>query len=437
MWHSGTFNIDAALKGSKLHTNVPNSNVFGSADIKTSWGQDIGLKYYRSAAESAKQQATNVLQKFNGIKSMEFVEYCTANGISEDNIYRSIYEGQLRIIPTEQLEGAREWLKRKIIEESVKRPEQAERYKETLAMLSDRISHENVSSTPLTNDKAVQMAVQSKNGSVTSETLGVSIEQQMKGKYIADQAMKAGAVSAAISLALKIVPVIISMIKKKKEVGELTENDFKELGISALQGGSEGFIRGSISAGFTAVCASGILGEGLKNISPSVVGALVTVIINTMKNGYFVAVGKMRPEQLADEFIQDIGTSAFAVVFGTAGNTVLPGIGYLIGSLVGSMVGSLVFSISKGTLGEIIDFFNEQADYFEAYAAELTKIDLKKFSMKTAFFSRTAHMIESANSQEELNTMLHRSLESLDIALPWKGDFNEFMSDRSNTLVFE
>lgn len=438
-WHSGTFNINAALKGSNLHTNVPHSNAFGSADITTSWGEDVGLKYYQTAKESAKWQAESVYQRFMASKGNDFVEYCAKRGISEETIHRSIYEGQLRIIPSEQLEGAKEWLNRKILEESVKRPEQAERYRETLARLSDRISHEGIESDPLTNDKAIQAAVQGKNGTATAENLGVSIEQKMTGEYILGQAMQAGAVAAAISLALKIAPVIISMIKKKKETGELSDEDFKKLGISALGGSSEGFIRGSISAGLTISCKSGILGESLKEVAPPVIGALVTVIINTMKNGFFVATGKMRAEELADNFGRDVTSAGFSVVLGAAGNCLLPGVGLFIGSLVGSMIGTAAYNGISYYSREVFDRIHRQAAYFDAYASELTRIDLRDFVIKTEFFNKAAYLIETSDSAEDLNRSLHSVYDRLGLSFPWQGDFenfDNFMGNNTNKLTF-
>ena len=42
-----------------------------------------------------------------------------------------------------------------------------------------------------------------------------------------------------------------------------------------------------------------------------------------------------------------------------------------------------------------------------------------------------------AKSEEELNTMLLNTDEELGINKPWQGDFNEHMSNKNGTLIFE
>lgn len=43
-WHAGTFNIDAAARGSKISANTPQSNGLGSADVLLSDGTEASLK---------------------------------------------------------------------------------------------------------------------------------------------------------------------------------------------------------------------------------------------------------------------------------------------------------------------------------------------------------------------------------------------------------
>ena len=82
-------------------------------------------------------------------KNLIFCNKCEKENIEEflknrnlsnnDNILNDpIYKEQIRIIPREQLEEAIKWLKRKINEESSKRPEQVFHYQETLKLLDDR-----------------------------------------------------------------------------------------------------------------------------------------------------------------------------------------------------------------------------------------------------------------------------------------------------------
>lgn len=68
-WHSDTFNIDAIIKDSKSRTNVDRSHDFASADVTSNFSKDFGLKYYRIGAESAKQQAKSVFERFKEYQS--------------------------------------------------------------------------------------------------------------------------------------------------------------------------------------------------------------------------------------------------------------------------------------------------------------------------------------------------------------------------------
>lgn len=84
-----------------------------------------------------------------------------------------------------------------------------------------------------------------------------------------------------------------------------------------------------------------------------------------------------------------------------------------------------------------VDYFRQQAAYFETYAAELMQIDLAKFHEETAVYNSLSHEIENAKSETELNTILKNAMNKIGIKIPWVGDFNCFMSDKSVTLVFE
>lgn len=89
------------------------------------------------------------------------------------------------------------------------------------------------------------------------------------------------------------------------------------------------------------------------------------------------------------------------------------------------------------TVDKTVKYFQDQAEYFERYAAELMQIDLDKFKKEIAEFRSISLQLEKAGSQEEINQILKNTYERLHIKLPWEGDFGAFMSDRNNRLVFE
>ena len=90
-WHAGTFNINAAVKGSGNRLQVDRSHDFGSVDVS---GKNIdlkaGLKYYKNGAESAKQQAKSVFEAYKnyqaggGKESLE--EYLKNRNYQDDSV---------------------------------------------------------------------------------------------------------------------------------------------------------------------------------------------------------------------------------------------------------------------------------------------------------------------------------------------------------------
>ena len=140
-WHSGTFNINAAVKDSNHRVEVVRSHELGSVDIRgKNFESDFGLKYYKNGTESAKQQAKSIFEKFSEYKAKggkkDLDSYLQKSGYPADTVLSDpLYAGQYRVIPSDQLKAATEWLERRIKEESVKRPEEVHRYQETLDML--------------------------------------------------------------------------------------------------------------------------------------------------------------------------------------------------------------------------------------------------------------------------------------------------------------
>lgn len=86
-----------------------------------------------------------------------------------------------------------------------------------------------------------------------------------------------------------------------------------------------------------------------------------------------------------------------------------------------------------------INYYREQADYFEKYAAELESIDLAELKKETAFYSRVAFSLGKAETEEELNEVLKKAMKTANILIPWKGyeSFDACMSDKSAHLAFK
>lgn len=358
-WHSGTFNIDAVVKSSSHRAVVDRSHDFASADLSTNFGRDYGLKYYSTGVESAKAQATSVFQRFSeykaqgGTDTLDKFLFDRNLDTTEAILNDPIYLGQVRLIPREQLEEAVGWLNRMIQKESVNRPEQVHRYEETLKLLSDRLSDDKgVESIPLSKKEAEALALLSKEGKVNAEDLGLTTEELIKFDNIMQQAFKAGLTAATITIVLKVVPEIYNALVHLIKSGEVNKEDFKRIGFSALTGGAEGFIRGTISAALTASCKAGMLGETLKSVDPTIIGAVTVLAMNVVKNAFFVAIGRKTQSELTAELVKDMYLSTFALVGGGIGQALIevPVLGYLIGSFVGSLIGSFTYNIGEKTI---------------------------------------------------------------------------------------
>lgn len=89
------------------------------------------------------------------------------------------------------------------------------------------------------------------------------------------------------------------------------------------------------------------------------------------------------------------------------------------------------------TVSTEVNYFYQQAAYFERYAAELMKIDIEKFREETEMYYSLALEIENAKSEAELNIMLKNVLNTIGVKIPWEGDFDSFMSNKNAVLVFE
>lgn len=366
-WHADTFNINSALKNSAHKATIERSTEAASVDVSTNFGMNYSMKYYATGADSAKQQATNVIQAYHKYLSkskaetpMTFEEYIAKNNYSSElqQQLMSVYQGQGRIIPTEQLTDAIKSLERKIATEAAKdganRAALLESYKETLENLMDRIKDgEGVESIPLTKAEAEAIANLCKTGEFKPEDFGFTLYELITPEYMMQQALTAGVTSAVITLVLQIGPEIYKAVDYLVKNGEIDVEQLKNTGLKALSASAEGFLRGSISASLTIACQAGKLGAQFANVTPGMVGAFTAIVLDTMKNGYDVARGKMTSREMATQLTKNIVVSGAAIAGGTVGQALLPELpvlGYMLGSFVGSVVASITLNIGEKTI---------------------------------------------------------------------------------------
>ncbi|CAG9606537.1 hypothetical protein [Pseudoneobacillus rhizosphaerae] len=425
-WHSGTHNIDAAIKGKAIRTTVDRSHHFASADVTDNNGNAYGMKYYQTGSGSAKAQAESLFERYsqykaNAIKAdrpfQSVEQFINERGYDEAQLLNDpIYAGQVRVIPKDQMQEAIHWLERKIAKESINRPDQVQRYEDTLKMLKDKIeTSEGTESIPFTREESEILARLAKEGEFDAGEYGLTTEQLVKYKYVMEQAFKAGLTAATISIVLKAGPEIYKAIDYLIKTGELDERQFQKIGFAALEGGAEGFVRGSISAALTAACKSGLAGEALKSVNPAVIGVVTVLVLDVMKNSYLVANGKMTNGELIDSLVRGMYVSACSLILGgiTQSLITIPVFGFMLGSFIGSTIGSFAYSASykayisfcidsgftmfgivgqdyqlpKDLLDEIglstFDYEKMQLETFEIAAFEVDIFEFEHFSYET------------------------------------------------------
>ena len=352
-FHAGTFNINAAINSSKNRVQVDRSHDFGSPDITgVNFDAKFGLKYYKDATSTAKQQSKSIIDCYNdykpkGIKD-EFPIYIEKRSIDKEiDPNTTVYFEQHRIVPSDQLEEIIAILESKGRESSINTPKDFNKHEDTLNYLSDRVKdNEGNESIPLSEQEARELARLSKEGGVNSEDLHLTTEELIEYTNILRQAYKAGLTAATISMALRVAPEILNAIAYLIKNGEIEEGQFKKIGFAAITGAGEGFVRGTVSAAITASCKAGLCGSAMKSIDPSVVGAVTVLVMNSMKNSYQVTTGNMSRSEMVNELIKEMFVTTCALSMGSVSQSLIeiPVLGYLIGSFVGSVAGSVIYS---------------------------------------------------------------------------------------------
>ncbi len=104
-----------------------------------------------------------------------------------------------------------------------------------------------------------------------------------------------------------------------------------------------------------------------------------------------------------------------------------------------SMVNKIIQVLNSiPTIDDIVVYYRMQAKLLEEYCAKLMDIDLVQFKKETESFSEALFILESANTQLELNFALRMVLIKMEIYSPIEGhkDMNSLMSDPNGKLKF-
>ena len=334
---------------------------------------------------------------------MSFEEYLQKYGIENnpEELLKSVYSGQYRVIPKDQLDDAIKYLEMlKKIEEGKDGPNRAivyENYVETLKKLTDKISDgEGVESIPLDKESAEVIVQLCREGKFNPKDFGIDITKLITTDYILQQALKAGYTASVMSLVMEIAPKVCDALIYLIKNGEVDPEQLKAVGFAAIKGSSLGFVRGYVSCALTIACNSGKLGKQFIGVQGNVIAAITVLVLDTVKNAWLVSTGKMTIREMEEKTEDAAIVSIAGLIGGSIGTALLPEVavlGYLIGSFVGSIIGTLV-ATGKNTLimalcantgitlfgivDQNYELSKEMIASLGLNVIELTRVDLKK-----------------------------------------------------------
>lgn len=407
-YEAGTFNVNATAAGSKAHVNVLHLNKKDSADLELKVGsrtiKTYSAKSYATAEKTAKAQA-----KFNTITR------------------QASYKNQGRISPSDHIDEAKAVAHRQALKNQNTRPEVAEANAETERELTSTIKYKRISSKDVKRKTLDKIARKGNKQGFKAAEYGVTAEKAIKPEYIVKQALKAGYTAAAITIAVQLAPEIFKAVDYLIRHGEIDVQQIKAMGAKGMTSGAEGFLRGSISSSLLIMCEKGVLGEAFRGINPTVLGAAVAVVMQTVKNSILVAAGKMTSQQMGAAFVDTVvvsgGYLAGAYIGGVIGQAIgfeLPVVGYLLGSLIGTAF-SVVYNIGKKKLISFcVDtgftcFGLVEQDY------QLPEEILKEMGIETIPISR-AEVSHTEIGRAQIGSSLQRAnYETIDLKLVKRG----------------
>lgn len=91
----------------------------------------------------------------------------------------------------------------------------------------------------------------------------------------------------------------------------------------------------------------------------------------------------------------------------------------------------------SGPIQKYLDSYKKINEALLVYLHELEKIDIEAFKKETEEYNYVLTLFEKNMSSEQLNGELIKVFDKMGFTKPWQGDFDEHMSNKNGTLVFE
>lgn len=320
-WHAGTLKIYSAAKGiDNLKANVPRDS--SPIDITAQSPNEFlraQVKYFKTPEDTAKA------------------------------ISKLKYHGLEKIVPEDQLEGIKAAALRLHQKNLNTRPELAQEYLDTYNRVADRIKIAKAQSVPLSEKEALRIAKELQKDHFSPDQYGLNTLNFIEWSDIIRESGEAALNTTILTAVLKSSPHLWNIMKEFVQEGQVSRDKIEKLGLAAASGSVEGALRGGIAATVTASCKSGLLGESLRLVNPTVVAAATVVAMNAVHNAIGVYQGKLTKEQFAESCIRDTFVVGMGIWGATIGQTLIPVplLGVVIGNFIGSTCATFIYEGSK------------------------------------------------------------------------------------------
>lgn len=197
------------------------------------------------------------------------------------------------------------------------------------------------------------------------------------------EATKAAAVAGAVGGAVSLAAGLYSKYKQGKNPfkGDLTAEDWKELGVSTLKGAAGGAVAGGSIYLMTNYAA----------LSAPFAGAVVSAAKGVASLWQDYHAGKIDAEAFMDLGLVVCAESAIVGLATAAGQTLIPL--PVLGAVIGSLAGKMLAEFMTGKDGQLVERMEAEMDSF---LAKLDKVQQKVVAMINAEYDRLGKLTEAA-----------------------------------------
>lgn len=91
----------------------------------------------------------------------------------------------------------------------------------------------------------------------------------------------------------------------------------------------------------------------------------------------------------------------------------------------------------QGSIDRVLEAYKRINEALLQYLRELERIDIARFKEETEKYNQIVEICTKDMTEEQLRVTLLTVYEENDLEKPWKGDFEDHMSNRNGTLVFK